>query len=344
MELKGDRSQPRNGAGGVCGRIDEPWECVRLRGLVRITEEQASDIEEECRRLKLFTSIDPEHPNAAGVAIVLNKDIANIEGIETWEIIPGRALLAKIPWHADRTITVLAIYAPASSMTENKKFWETLHKAWMTRILPVPDMVLGDRNIVEDAIDRLPHRTDDDEAVVALTRFKDLLGLKDGWRITNPDEKAYTFTSTSGSHSRLDCVMVSSDLFKHSRNWNLSDAPGNLTDHRMVSVDINAPGSPFIGEGRYAIPLFLVKDKKLLEFAVSEGRKLEEAREQNPTDDVQVLYKDYKDKIRTFARERAKEAIGALEQKKIKLQKEREETRWPTKRPGQPPPPNCKKR
>ncbi|KAJ7020566.1 Endonuclease/exonuclease/phosphatase, partial [Mycena alexandri] len=294
-------------------------------GESHLTEEQANEIEDECKRLKLFTSIDPERPNAAGVAIALNKDIANIEGVQTWDIIPGRALLVKIPWHGERTITVLAIYAPASSMVENKKFWETLHKVWMTRVLPVPDMVLGDRNIVEDAIDRLPHRTDDDEAVVALTRFKDLLGLKDGWRITNPDEKAYTFTSTSGSHSRLDCILVSSDLFKHCRNWTLSDAPGNLTDHRMVSVDVNAPGSPFIGEGRYAIPLFLMKDKKLLEYAVVEGRKLEEERAEDPAKDIQFLYADYKSKIRRFARERAKETIGALEQKKIKLQKEREE-------------------
>ncbi|KAJ7873734.1 hypothetical protein B0H13DRAFT_2348892 [Mycena leptocephala] len=68
----------------------------------------------------------------------------------------------------------------------------------------VPDIMLGDMNIVEDAIDRLLHRPDEDEAVNALSSFKYLLGFKDGWRDTNPDEKAYTFTHVSGSHSRID--------------------------------------------------------------------------------------------------------------------------------------------
>ncbi|KAF8209186.1 hypothetical protein K438DRAFT_1960920 [Mycena galopus ATCC 62051] len=166
----------------------------------------ASKIEEDiaCKRLKLFTTLDPDHPNSAGVTLVLNKDITNIEGVETWEIIPGRALLAKIPWYGEITLTVLAIYAPSGDMKLNKEFWDELTRIWTTQNLPVPDTVLGDMNIVEDAIDRLPHHLDDEAAVSALANFKYLLGLKDGWRMMNPDEKVYTYTHNNGAHSRID--------------------------------------------------------------------------------------------------------------------------------------------
>ncbi|KAJ7687218.1 Endonuclease/exonuclease/phosphatase, partial [Mycena rosella] len=209
------------------------------------------------------------HPNAAGVGVILNKDIVNIEGVKTWELIKGQALLVQIPWHKSNVLTALAVYAPADSMASNRAFWEELDNYGGQ-----PDIILGDMNIVEDAIDRLPHREDDDGATNALANFKHLLGLKDGWRVTNPDEKTYTFTSTASSHSRLDRIYVSNDLYKKCRRWEISDAAGRLSDHRMVSVDITAPGAPFIGEGRYIIPTFLMKDKKLLEFAVSEGCKL----------------------------------------------------------------------
>ncbi|KAJ6458208.1 hypothetical protein C8R45DRAFT_767801, partial [Mycena sanguinolenta] len=121
-------------------------------GESHLSREQADEIEADlaCKRLKLFTTIDPDpaRQNSAGVALVFNRDITNTEDIETWEIIPGRALLAKIPWHRKRVLTVLAIYAPADSMAANKNFWEELSQIWMTRVLPVPDMMLGDMNIV----------------------------------------------------------------------------------------------------------------------------------------------------------------------------------------------------
>lgn len=48
------------------------------------TEDQIDEIEgtaylgQSC--LKIFNSIDPNHPNRAGVVVVLNKDITNVVG------------------------------------------------------------------------------------------------------------------------------------------------------------------------------------------------------------------------------------------------------------------------
>ncbi|KAJ7688792.1 hypothetical protein B0H16DRAFT_1753004 [Mycena metata] len=103
---------------------------------------------------------------------------------------------------------VLAVYAPAGSPAENKAFWEELHRLWMTEDLPVPDVMLGDMNIVEDTIDRLPHRADDASAAHALADLKRILEIKDGWRMTYPDTKQYTFSRGTGSHSRIDRIYL----------------------------------------------------------------------------------------------------------------------------------------
>ncbi|KAJ7089500.1 Endonuclease/exonuclease/phosphatase, partial [Mycena crocata] len=211
------------------------------------------------KRMKIFGSIDVEQPNSKGVAIVLNNDITNTVGIKVRRLIPGRAIVATILWHGTRTLTILVIYAPADSMVENKLFWEKLYTLWTTQPLTTLDMVLGDTNIVEDPADRFPHKEDNTAAREALAKFKQLHGLKDGWRATNPDEKAYTYTHThSESHSRIDRIYVPDDQFKLCRRWDIKDTPRKLSDHRLVSVDVCAPGAPYIGTGQYTIPLHLL--------------------------------------------------------------------------------------
>lgn len=213
---------------------------VLVVGETHLSDDQVDEIQSSHlgNRMKVHNSIDAEHPNSMGIAVVLNHDLTNTKDTKVVPLIPGRAILVTVPWHNSETITILAIYAPADSAAANQKFWEELHKIWMTRNLSVPDMMLGDTNIVEDAIDRLPHKRDDDGATNALAKFKRLLELKDGWRATYPETKAYTYTHTNGeSSSRLDRVYVSPELFKNCRNWKISDV-GTLMDHRAVSVVI----------------------------------------------------------------------------------------------------------
>ncbi|KAJ7152497.1 Endonuclease/exonuclease/phosphatase, partial [Mycena filopes] len=298
---------------------------ILAAGETHLTDAQVDEIEKVYKqRLRVFNSIDVDHPNKSGVAVIINRELTNTEGITVRRLIPGRAILLTIPWHNKRTLTVLAVYAPADSMAENKVFWDKLTDLFLKENLPVPDSVLGDTNIVEEAIDRLPHRKDADGATQAHARFKRLLGLKDGWRAVNPDTKAYTYTHPSGSHSRIDCILVSANLFKTCRNWSICDTPVR-TDHRMVSVDICAPSTPYIGKGRYAIPLFLLKDKAFITYAVETGVLVHPEGTAPSETTLQQRFKLYKEGLQTFAQQRAKENLGALEQYKRKLQGERDQ-------------------
>jgi exonuclease III len=109
------------------------------------------------KRLKLFNYEYPDILAAKGVAIVLNRELTNVEGVKVHYLIPGKAILAVIPWHSDKTITVLGLYAPTESDVEKINFWNHLTDLWMTTDLPVPDTVGGDFNVVPEAINHLPH-------------------------------------------------------------------------------------------------------------------------------------------------------------------------------------------
>jgi hypothetical protein len=97
---------------------------VLVVGETHLNSEQVDEIEtsDYGRRPKIFDSIDIENPNAKGVAIVLNREITNAEGIDLRRLIPGRAILTVLPWHGKLTHTVLGLYAPADSMEENRAF------------------------------------------------------------------------------------------------------------------------------------------------------------------------------------------------------------------------------
>ncbi|KAJ6626646.1 Endonuclease/exonuclease/phosphatase, partial [Mycena sp. CBHHK59/15] len=287
----------------------------------RMSAAQALEIENSfmSKRLKLYNYEYPENPAAKGVAIVLNREITNVEGVKIHYLIPGKAMLAILPWHGTRTMTVLGIYAPTESDEEKIIFWDAMTDLWLTTDLPIPDLAGGDFNLAPDAIDRLPHHADPDKVVAAYRRFVRLLDLQDGWRQTNPDVKAYTHVGTRGTLSRIDRILVSPTLMKNFPN--LGQSGLRLTDHRMVSVRITAPGAPYLGKGRWAMPDFLLYDSDFMAFAMEEACKLEESMDDAHTEksNPQTRFKSFKDTVIEYAKKRAKTAVGATARKKKKL-------------------------
>ena len=226
------------------------------------------------KRMKIIHSIDPQEPNAKGVAIVLNKEITNTVGTKATEVIPGRALLVQIPWCTGLIIRILAIYAP-NTPAENKAFWDTIHEKWQREHLPKPDIMLGDYNLIEDPIDRLPCHADNTQTVEALQNIKSLFLLHDGWHRAYPTTKSYTYLQrATGSQSRIDRIYVTEKIFKNSFDWDINPS-GITTDHQMVSIQISDDTLPFVGKGRWTIPLNLLKNKILMQVIQKKGKELE---------------------------------------------------------------------
>ncbi|KAJ7077990.1 Endonuclease/exonuclease/phosphatase, partial [Mycena belliarum] len=268
------------------------------------------------KRLQVFASIDPDHPNAKGVAIVINKEISNIQGIKTEELVPGRALHMTIPWHGESKLTIVAAYAP-NDPVENATFLDILELKMRSR--PKPEIVLGDFNMVEDAIDRLPHHKDPNIVTEAMLNLKAKLHLQDGWRQTYPDTKGYTFLQpATGSQSRIDRILVTDNILRNSLDWRF-ESSGLHTDHQLLSMKYADPKMPFIGKGRWVLPLHLLKDKTVMDKVYALGKETEarlEAAKINRTaeENPQTIFKQFKDQIGSLFRDRAKVVIPKMEQ------------------------------
>jgi hypothetical protein len=240
------------------------------------------------------------------------------ENIEEYEMIPGRALLAWIPWHGDLLLTVLNIYAP-NNHTESETFFKELKLKFEMKAFPLPDLMMGDFNIVEDAVDCLPAHTDHEGATQALYDLRALLGLKDGWRQYNGNDKGYTYLQKANMiHSRIDCIYATTKILKPSNEWNISTSPIN-TDHSLVSAKISNPGLPEQGNGRWQMLMFLLHNrdfqKEAKKLAKNLKNNIDNLKKRMHLTNPQILHKEFKTKIKDLAIRRAKQAVPKMEKR-----------------------------
>ena len=117
-------------------------------------------------------------------------------------------MLVSIPWHHNTEIHVLVIYAP-NAVNENQTFWSDIQSK--LRDLAPPDIMLGDFNFVEDALDRLPLRSDNEAITNSFALLKSSLDLHDGWGQANPDDITFTYSQTLAkgrSSSQIDRIYL----------------------------------------------------------------------------------------------------------------------------------------
>ncbi|KAF9034962.1 DNase I-like protein, partial [Hymenopellis radicata] len=255
---------------------------------------------------------------AGGVALIFYKPIANVIGIETKIIIPGRAMVVKVPWHGDDVLNVHVGYAP-NDHNENKEHWETLEEYYRENPQWKPDIACFDTNIVADGLDRLPAHEDHQGAVKALTSFLNACSLVDGWRKENPNVAAFTYTqlTTPASHSRIDRIYVKKTRWRQCRNWDMAYTAfdGVPTDHKRVSCEITTAAVPEQGHGRYTLPIFSVKSKKMTkminETGISLHKEMNEITPETRTEEynAQILYDAWKTRVNEAIRSHAKQNI-----------------------------------
>ncbi|KAF8061861.1 Endonuclease/exonuclease/phosphatase [Lyophyllum atratum] len=299
-----------------------------------LTDERRDEIESLFeKRLKLFTSYDPDNPSGrGGVAVVLNRSLTNVQGVRSTEIIPGRALLIQTNWHLEEKMSILVVYAPNVTSTdgrENAAFWTEIREFFTARPNLKVDLMAGDLNMVEDLVDRLPMRSDPLIATDALQDLTAKLGLVDGWRETFPTNKAYTLLhSSNGTQSRIDRIYISPQTMKTARDWKIEVTGVPNADHGMVSMQMAHQQAPEVGRGRWSIPPHVIADKELRSFAYESGleamaklKKLK-GRPWREDDNAQLIYHAWKKGVVNQAKERDKTIIPLIKAKIKELEDE----------------------
>jgi hypothetical protein len=285
------------------------------------------------QRLRIFASADKDKPTAkAGVAIVFNRDLLDTSQICAEEVIPGQAMLAKFQLRRGTKVIALAVYAH-NNPSANAKMWGNIMQAYIDNPnLERPNMIIGDFNMVEDAIDRMPSREDQRSTVTSLQSLKTMLSLEDGWRETFPDKLEFTYMQNRNIHSRIDRIYITHNLLETSIDWRIEPSGIPESDHDLASVVLTDPEVPNIGKGRWSFPEYLLKDKIFIEDAI---KTLKDA--QTKMDSVDFLGRTnqrnqqkvlaaMKKRLRERAKERDNEIVPKIVRKETELKARLDET------------------
>ncbi|KAF5331201.1 hypothetical protein D9611_013115 [Ephemerocybe angulata] len=187
-----------------------------------LTEEHRTELERRYDRVRIISSPDPDNDSGkGGVAFLLNKYNTQWKDVEIEHTIPGRALTMKVTWGHGSSMRITAVYAPAGTAVEKAEFWTSLRDIWRRDRTKRPDVLMGDLNMVESALDRLPVRQDTASVVEPFVELRSEAKLKDGWQETHAGGKPrYTFRTRRrgvvNSRSRIDRIYVTDELFKSS--------------------------------------------------------------------------------------------------------------------------------
>ncbi|PPQ77059.1 hypothetical protein CVT24_009763 [Panaeolus cyanescens] len=278
--------------GGGTQAMDEKWnhinQIVRENRMAigaiqetHLSPEQQEELQTRFPRLRLFNSQEAGVTNSKGVVICLNKSLTRAEEASEIELIPGRALIVSIPWKQfNNRINILGIYGP-NKPEEQIAFWEDLSENLdKLDARYKPDIMLGDFNLVENEIDRLSApdvitKPENRVAVEALQSVREKLDLVDKWRSDNPTTREFSYKQAKTekpSHSRIDRIYISHELSNTAYNWK-SEHCGIPSDHKLVSVRLEIPNMPYIGPGRWQLPLFLLENEEMMNETITLGQK-----------------------------------------------------------------------
>ncbi|KAJ3971322.1 hypothetical protein EV361DRAFT_800304, partial [Lentinula raphanica] len=328
LNIKGHGStnihDQNNKWGGIDAMIRTRKIGILVIGEAHLDSPRRDAIEEKYPDLKIFFTKLDRTANAAGAAIALNRKLTNTAGIQTYEIVAGHALLLEMVYHQDHKLSILAIYAPNIDTTTNTAFWNNIRDFFTQHPnIRKPDLMLGDFNMVEEPLDRLPPHPDAASSTDALDDLKVDLQMEDGWRNTFPTRLEYTYTQTRTGyeprHSRLDRIYVKATAMEKTYDWKIEE-PIIKTDHMMVSTCYTSEEAPEIGRGRWTMPTHLLYDKEVKEFIHSEGLRLngemlslDNQAEWDAQHNAQTLWKDFKSRFINLSRQRAKIVIPKIE-------------------------------
>ena len=89
-----------------------------------LSNKKRKELEEQFQRLRIHNS-QGDNPRAVGVAIVINRDVIPDQEVKEFILIPGRAMITTVQWHANLVIAILNVYAP-NAPQENESFWKNV--------------------------------------------------------------------------------------------------------------------------------------------------------------------------------------------------------------------------
>ena len=150
----------------------------------------------------------------------------------------------------------------------------------------VPAVVLGDFNFVTDVRDRDRGAMNEYDVRQArkMGEIEGGLDLVDTYRLTNPEDRVYSFVATGGSRSRIDRCYVSGVLAGRVKMCRYLRVLAKERGHRLGEVELSGGIEP--GRGYWKFNVSLLKDRTYVELVRGIIRQARETREGENWDDL----------------------------------------------------------
>ncbi|VDC01381.1 unnamed protein product [Peniophora sp. CBMAI 1063] len=173
--------------------------------------------------------------------------------------------------------------------------------------LPKPDYMAGDFNMVEDAFDRASGRSNSNAVVDALWDLNLRFGLQDAYRTIHPTAQDFTYHKfgTQDTWSRIDRGYLTLPLIPYVLKVIIEEA-GIGSDHKMLVIEVECRKAPYIGKGRWSMPLRLLKDPKVIKAIEELGHEalaeIDGIQERSDEHNPQLVIRDFKAKAKIAIR------------------------------------------
>ena len=174
--------------------------------------------------------------------------------------------MLKIKWLEACKTLLLNVYV-STTQTEQQPFWDKVDTTRREKRLAHLEIVLGDFNVTEDKINRVPAQLDNKSATEALRKIHLNWEIQDAWRHMHPNDQSFTYWAKSGQQqikSRLNQIYIARHIQQYTFDWK-TEATSVPTDHWLVQMKYAPKDAPHTGKGHWTWPLMLIEDPKTIE-------------------------------------------------------------------------------
>jgi ribonuclease HI len=284
----------------------------------RLNELERVKIEAMCPKIRIISNSSSTAKE--GIAFIINKDLVKERQTEHKELIKDRMSRLTVKWNDEVLIDIINIYVPNNE--KDKILFLKKAKHIISKIKNKENIIImGDFNCVEDKLDRLPMTKDDNKVIEALQGMMKGNKMIDGWREANEDEKEYSYESTTGSLARIDRIYIKEKKKELYENWTTTTS-ANISDHDIVTVEIQKANIPYIGKGLWRMETGITEVPTFRKRTAAILLKLEAELETTLNKEPQQLWLTAKEKIKIIAKEVTKQKKKEKNRKKERITKE----------------------
>jgi exonuclease III len=225
-----------------------------------LMDEGIKDLNHRYRHLRFFGS--GLSTLSGGILFIVNDNTGSPQKTHFEEIVKGRIGMLSLKY-GSQILNIVNVYMPNQKL-EQRETLKGLRRKLKMRLNTAGEdlLIMGDWNFVEDKVDRSPQHDDDHGVMNEMTKLKAEMDLIDGWRVTNPEARSFTWEGTTGNDrrkifSRIDRIYTTKSTWELTNEYRIINC--DISDHDGIAVKVRNATAPDRGKGEQKLNLNIIQ-------------------------------------------------------------------------------------